>query len=181
MRNPRYNAVGALLIFLMYCTCGDEIAPSKQRNSTYPDQQLEDFTFIESDFGSPLWELRASHMSEFKVRDMILVEDVHVDFYDSRNDSFFITSILRSDSGELRTSLGDIRVWGNVVVTTSDSARLLTGWLTWSKEAELVSTRDSVLILRNDTSVRGIGLESDPALENVRILNDVSGTLVQDE
>ena len=170
----------ALIGLCMFFTCGEDIAPSKHVASDFPDQQLEDFTFVESDFGIPLWELRASHMSEFRARDMILVEDVHVDFYDMDEDSFFITSTLRSDSGELRTSLGDIRVWGDVVVTTDDGTRLLTGWLTWSKEAELVSTRDSVLILRDDTSVRGIGLESDPALENVRILEKVSGTLVQD-
>jgi len=169
------------IILVIICSCGDEIAPSKQSNYDFPDQQLEDFTFVESDFGNPLWELRASHMSEFRARDIILVEDVHVDFYDTDNDSFFITSTLRSDSGELRSSLGDIRVWGDVVVTTSDGDRLLTGWLTWSKEAELVSTRDSVLILRDDTTVRGIGLESDPALEDVRILEAVSGTFVQDE
>lgn len=167
-----------LLFFgmLLMC-CGpphERVVPPK---TDLPDQQMEDFQFVETEFGQPRWILRAEQMKEFKARDLVLVEGVEVDFFRSEQDSLFKTSSLSADSGQLRRATGDMRVWRSVVVTTSEGSRLLTGWLQWSKKAELISTTDTVLIVREDGIMRGIGLESDPELEHIRILEDVTGTL----
>lgn len=106
-----------------------------------------------------------------------MVEGVKVDFFRLEADSLLITSTLRADSGEFHRTSRDMRVWGDVVITNAEGTELLTGWLRWIEQTELVSTLDTVLVRRDTHIMRGTGLESDPELRNVRILRDVVGSL----
>ncbi len=146
-----------------------------QGDSKLPDQELEDFVFVETELGKPRWILHANTMSDFKSTDLVLAQGVSVEFFQCQDDSLVKTSILRADSGQLLGDSRDMRVWGEVEISTIDGAELFTGWLEWSEGAELISTDDTVLVMTDDGSMRGRGLKSDPELRNVRILNDVIG------
>jgi LPS export ABC transporter protein LptC len=142
-----------------------------------PEQELEDFVFVETELGVPRWILHAKHMSDFKATDVVLAEGVNVDFFELQADSLAKTSTLVADSGKLVRPNGDLRVWGDVVVKTDEGVQLRTGWLQWSKDDELIATDDTVFVEQDGDIMRGKGLESDPELRDVRILHDVVGTV----
>ncbi len=165
------------LLVALLLSCGPSGTAPPKPNPEVPTQEIEEFTFTETQRGIPRWTLQALRLHDYRSRETVIVGGVHVDFFDLEGDSLVTTSTLRADSGEFRHPTQDMRVWGNVVVDNREGTRLLTGWLRWIRRTETIVTEDTVLVLKGPTTLRGVGLESDAALRNVRILRDVRGSL----
>jgi len=157
--------------------CGPNLSNPPRTSPEVPTQEIEDFSFTETRLGLARWMLHAKSLSDYRSKEQVLVGGVHVDFFVPEADSLAKTSTLRADSGEFRRSTQDMRVWGHVVIDNREGTRLFTGWLRWTQRTELISTQDTVLVRRGDHTMRGVGLESDPELRDVRILGDVTGSL----
>lgn len=77
----------------------------------------------------------------------------------------------------MRQKVKEFSVWGHVVVE-NDTARLDTQSLRWDPVSRLITTDDYVKFRRGKDIIRGYGMEADNRLENVKILRDVQGEII---
>ena len=70
-----------------------------------------------------------------------------------------------------------MEVFGNVVVTTSDSAILYTEQLRHNTANDMIETDKFVTIIQHGDTIQGYGLEADRGLKNIKIKKNVTGTL----
>jgi LPS export ABC transporter protein LptC/lipopolysaccharide transport protein LptA len=78
-----------------------------------------------------------------------------------------------ADTGYIDQASGDMRLEKDVVITHQDGGQLLTDSLDWNKKADLVTTPDNVMIVDDQITVTGKGLEAQPGLKTAKINEDV--------
>lgn len=80
--------------------------------------------------------------------------------------------------GKFDTRGNSLEAWGNVVITSVDGRILRTAMIRYDQVRNLV-TSDSAFILTEpgERELRGIGFETDPNLNAVKVLNARSGRL----
>ncbi|MFQ6103130.1 MAG: LPS export ABC transporter periplasmic protein LptC [Candidatus Glassbacteria bacterium] len=160
-----------LLCFLTTVACSDRSTTeviTQQEGAELPDQIITGFSITITDEGVKKTQVEAAKAFVFEERDEIAARDLHMKFYNSSGEYF---SQLWSDSGTIDMESNNMHAIGNVVVLTNDSLRLETETLYWDEEKEEISTEDSVVFYQEDKTVRGVGLYSDPGLEDVVILS----------
>lgn len=64
---------------------------------------------------------------------------------------------------------GDMLALGNVVVVSTDGSKLLTDWLHYHRQTDLITSTAPVQLLRADSLTHGTGLEATPDLTRVKI------------
>jgi len=84
---------------------------------------------------------------------------------------------LTAEHGQFRKASQNIHLKGDVVVTTSDGAKLTTESLDWTAEQETGTTQDWVTVTRPGMTVVGLGGTGYPKLKQVRFEQDVTMTL----
>lgn len=94
--------------------------------------------------------------------------------------TFFTTAgqknaVLTARRGTYRTQTGEMVARGDVVVNSEDGRRLRSEELKYTQSHNEISS-DSAFVLTEPTRrLEGIGFRSDPNLQNVRVLNTLSG------
>ncbi len=66
---------------------------------------------------------------------------------------------------------GDMYMEGNVVVVSTDGAVLKTDWIIYKKNVDLIRSTAPVVVIRQDSVTKGIGLEAPSNLSNIKIFN----------
>lgn len=151
-------------------------APSGPRPRV-PEQQIFDYTLIETREGVRQWELASSEMLKYSgQKDMVLV-DLKMDFY--RSGEYFST--LTADSGQANNVSRDVHAWGNVVVQTQDGRRLETEELFFDNARQIIHNDVFDRLTRQGDVVTGIGLEATPDLEYIELKESVQAQVGDDE
>ena len=85
-------------------------------------------------------------------------------------------AVLTSRTGLFNQRLNSLEARGNVVITTVDGRRLETPFVRYDQRANLISS-DTVftLTIPDGRVVHGIGFSSDPDLNNVVVVKQISG------
>ena len=105
--------------------------------------------------------------------------NLEADFFDSLGNP---TSHLVGDSGLIIEQTGILHIYENVVVTSEGERKVETDYLSWNSARDIIKTDAFVKFTRGDGDViTTYGLIADRGLTRVRLLNQVSGTVVQDE
>jgi LPS export ABC transporter protein LptC len=102
----------------------------------------------------------------FNDENLVEAEDIHVEFFRSNGELY---STLRADRGTLNTETKDMDARNHVVVISHDNIRLETESLHWNESANLITTEDPVTLVQGGKKIRGIGMTSDPGLNDVKI------------
>lgn len=158
-----------VLLQLLVLTCGRE--PPKREPLTLPvKEQVDRVVVTETRWGKPQWRLETQRILAKK--DSTIVYDVSLWFYDEDGNQ---TSFLVSDSGIVIEDTRDLIALGNVKVITQDSSILYTKRLIWINEKQIITTPDSVLIIRHGRKLKGVGLTSDAKLSRIKIGGKVVG------
>jgi LPS export ABC transporter protein LptC len=94
--------------------------------------------------------------------------------------TFFTTqgaksAVLTSKEGTYRTQ-GNMEARGDVVVVSEDGRRLTTPQLRYDQVRNQISSDSAFQLTGKGQSVAGIGFESDPNMNNIRIHKTTSGT-----
>jgi LPS export ABC transporter protein LptC len=79
------------------------------------------------------------------------------------------SSRLVAPKGRVDTDTHHVEAWGGVTITTVDSETLTTERLQYDPDKNKIYTDLPIHLERPDSSTDGIGLESDPELQNVVI------------
>ena len=158
-----------IFILLLATSCGRE--PPKQEQLKVPAQEEVDRVVVtETRWGKPQWRLETQSIVAKK--DSTFVYDVSLWFYDENGNQ---TSHLVADSGIVIENTRDLIALGNVKVVTQDSSTLYTKRLIWKNDKQIITTPDSVLIIRHGRTLKGVGLTSDARLSRIKIGGKVVG------
>jgi len=79
------------------------------------------------------------------------------------------SSRLTAPQGQVNTDTHEVEAWGGVQVVSVDSDTLTTERLRYDPAKRLIMTDQPVRLERPDSVTEGIGLQSDPELQKVRI------------
>jgi LPS export ABC transporter protein LptC len=100
--------------------------------------------------------------------------DLKIDLFDDQGK---VISQVVGDSGLIRESTEDLHMYGHVVVKTDNDSRLETDSLYFDPQTDSIYTDEFVRISRPGDTLTGWGLQADRALNGLRILRQVSGTI----
>jgi len=99
--------------------------------------------------------------------DATLVGDVVAKFF---NDDGVYISTLYSDSAIVENISNNLRAYGNVKVVSDSGYTLLSDQINWDNQYKLITSKDSVTFTdKSNTTVMGVGFESDMDLTNYKI------------
>ncbi|MFQ5900595.1 MAG: LPS export ABC transporter periplasmic protein LptC [Thermodesulfobacteriota bacterium] len=133
------------------------------------DMRLDTVHFTENKEGIKEWELTAEDVQYFKDKSVMLLKGVNVRFLSGLND----TITLEGKEGHLNSDSGDIRISGDVMVTSSAGQRLYTDSLNYKSDGKMITTESKVSLSGPNITVRGKGLFMDIKNERFVILKNV--------
>ena len=139
-----------------------------------PDSILEQATITLTSAGIKEAVIFAETLFVYQKEDSIVGRAIEVEFYDEMGE---YRSTLTSDEGLIRQHSQALSVWGSVMVS-SDSSQLLTESLDWDPTRKLIVTDRLVHLIRSGDTISGYGMEADSRLQNVKILRNVKGRVV---
>ena len=150
----------------------DQAAP---RDSTLqPDSEVSGARIYLYDRGRVTTEIVAEKIVKFEALDSTMAYTLNIDIYDSTGAA---TANIVGDSGIIREGTGNLSLYGNVVVITSDSSKLETEYLYWDSEVDSIKTDAFVRLTKGENVFTGWGLQADQQLHSTKILSRVSGTI----
>jgi len=80
-----------------------------------------------------------------------------------------VSSRLDAPQGRVQMQTHEVEAWGGVTVVSSDSSTLTTEKLRYDPKVGKIFSKDAVKIEKPDSITQGIGLETDPELQTVKI------------
>lgn len=169
----------AAMLSIVSCDEGTKVQSTDTGDSTgvaivRPDQQIRNARISMYDGARKTTDVQADYIEKFEKNDSTLAWNLKVDFFDTAG---HVISDLVADSGVVREKVNFMEVFGHVVVTTEDSAILLTEQLKHNTRDDKIETDKFVRIIQHGDTIQGYGLEADRQLKNIRIKKQVSGTL----
>ncbi len=164
------SAVGGYLLMGRQDDEGDPITTVEAK--TDADLSLEEIHYVETKGERTEWELWAKSAQYFLDDDYTHLRDLTVTFYPEEGR----TVTLRGENGSMKGKK-EIKVWGNVVVNSSDGYRVLTDSLRYDEDRRQISTSDPVIIEGKRLRVKGVGAVVDLNEETLSILRDVETVL----
>lgn len=131
------------------------------------EQQIRDFSLSGfGEKGKKNWDL--SGKSADILSDVIRLKDVVGNLYGEKEDIK-----LTADKGDFNKQESKVYLEQNVVITTSSGTKLTTDSLEWDRKNQLVSTKDSVNIERDNVITEALGAFGQPDLNKVTLEKDV--------
>jgi len=145
------------MLFLWQCHPLDETTVSQQIQNQ-PYLVMRQWETVVNRKGHKRVTVRADSLSRLAVKSQALFAgDVRVVFWGSKEDT---VSVLSASRGYVDPNGDHISVIGNVVVLASDSTRLETDSLRWSRDQERIFGDGIVSIFRPEGREQGIGFEA---------------------
>jgi LPS export ABC transporter protein LptC len=108
-------------------------------------------------------------------------DNTRIEFDDVRSTFYTVNGVrdalLTAERGRYNTRAGDMTAIGNVVVVNESGRRLVTPELHYSQARNEFFTDSQFTLTEPGRQLSGIGLRSDPNLNNVRVLRAASGSV----
>lgn len=130
------------------------------------------------------WEMTAPEALGYTGRNVVRAKDLKLVMYDNGRVSSHVSAdrgVVMTDGSDpnkqttgevvrgLRLKSGDMVLDGNVVVTSTDGAKLETDWVWYQRDVDLITSTAPVTLTRADSITRGVGMESTSDLRKVKI------------
>jgi LPS export ABC transporter protein LptC len=161
----------SLVVFVVpSCTQIEPLDIPKDGDKTeLPDQEMWDSQFRVMNKGVLEVIVEYGHMARFSdSKRADFDQGVKVDFYNNEGQH---ASVLTSERAELDERVNDVKAMGNVVVVSDSGVTLFTEEIAYSQETDMiVSEVDVMITTTNGDTIWGTGFESDPQLDNYKIL-----------
>jgi LPS export ABC transporter protein LptC len=169
----------AMLMAVMVAACDRE---KQAENATevpgVPDEIVTEFATQESDSGRVQWTLKAPHAERFNARNVFLMDDPVIEFYDRLGN---LQTTLTAEKGEYLLESHDMLAYGNVVAVTNDGDVLETDSLRYLNKTDKIVSDSFVKLTRGNDVLTGYGLECDHTLDSVDIKRDVKAIIVEED
>lgn len=126
-------------------------APQEQQGG----QKLVDFTYTQNAQGNIQWQVKAAMARQDPQRNTTKLKQPHITYYQAGR---FGTVKLKAQQGELVSDAKQMRVWGDVHITTSNGYEATTQRLLWNGTERTLSTKAPVSLTGPDMQLQGRGL-----------------------
>ncbi len=171
--------VAAFLSALMLIGCTNDETASSSRLSEADSIRLPDTEAFGAriqlyDGSRVTTAVEAERVVKYTAVDSTMAYGLDIDVFDTTGKH---TADIVGDSGIIREKTGDMSLYGNVVVNTSDGIKLMTEFLYWDAQVDSVKTHAYVRLTRGEDVISGYGLQADQRLHSTKILRQVSGTI----
>lgn len=170
----------ALLVGIIGCTREDAGSTDQSLfdSSSVPDSDINRATIYTYEGGRVSSRIIADRIVQFDTRDSTVAYNLDIDVFDSTG---AVQSHLVGDSGIILDQQTRIAAYGDVVLISSDSTILETQRLYWNSRTDSIYTDAFVEITKDNDLLSGYGLQADPNLGSIKILNSVSGQMSDPE
>ena len=132
------------------------------------DYRIKDVHINETLKGDLRWQLDAEQAEVFNEEKKTRMRLVKITVF--QTDRVWVVT---GDEGEMQNETRDVRVRGNVVVTSDDGLRFTSEDLHWNAEAKRLWTEGPVTLLRGQTTITGRGflteMETERAVIQTRV------------
>ena len=163
---------GVLLATAFGCRTQDGELTSTGESSQGNSEGMRGVSLSSYNIGDTQWILHADSASVFRERKRVEADRVRVDFYE--NDDH--VSVLTSETGVLNQATDDLEARGDVKVLTDEGELLETEVLFWDHRRSRIHTDAFVKMTSGENVLTGIGLETDPALNDFELKSEIRGT-----
>jgi LPS export ABC transporter protein LptC len=172
VRTAGVLAGGVLLAAALGCRTRDGDLTSTGEGPQGHSEGMRGVSLSSYNIGDTQWILHADSASVFRERKRVEADQIRVDFYE--NDEH--VSVLTSETGILNQATDDLETRGNVKVRTDEGELLETEVLYWDHQRSLIHTDAFVKLTSGENVLTGIGLETDPGLNDFQLKNEIRGT-----
>lgn len=169
---PRGLALGAVVVAVLAAGCGDDgpstgtaRLPIGRTDLPPPDQVVENGEHIITHQGVKKAIMRAEQLYFYNQTGKVIGDTIEVTFFDETGG---FVSLLTARGGELDQQTREMTATGNVVVRGT-GATIRSEELTYDPARDLIHTDQPTEINQEGNVIRGRGVESDPALREIRI------------
>jgi LPS export ABC transporter protein LptC len=166
MKRARWGSGLGLVLVLGGLGCERRPAatnPSAPANP--PSQVLKDFVMNDARSGAKTMTLQSVEARIYDDKKIGDVDQPLIYFYKHGQ----ISSRLKAPIGQVHMETHEVVAWGGVTVVNSDSATLTTERLRYDPKRGKIYSEDPVRLEKPDSVTEGIGIETDPQLEVVKI------------
>ncbi len=162
-----FKKYAAFLIFLLLSVSPALCAHRQKKVEEEPKQQIDDFSISGfGEKGKKSWDLagKSADMST----DIIKLNNITGNLYGEKEDVR-----LTADKGNFNKAQGLVHLEENVVITTSQGAKLTTNSLDWDRKRQIVMTTDMVNIEKENMVTTACGAQGFPNLSQISLGKDV--------
>lgn len=164
----------AAAVTALLCSCGEgpkfrPNLPLGDNAADVPNYVIENFSLASSDSGNMRWKLRAKAAQVFELKKKAHAQDVYLESYDSEGKKTILTcrrAVINTDNYFMEAE-------GNVKVRSHNKVEVHTEKLFWDEKKQVFYTDAPVAVYKENSVLRGVGLESDREMTNLRILSSV--------
>ena len=143
------------------------LACAEKKADSNVDQQINDFSLAGyGEQGKKTWDISGKSADIFD--DVIKLNDITGNMYGEQENVNLV-----ADKGEFNKAQAKVHLEKNVVITTTSGAKMTTDSLDWDRKNQIVSTKDSVNIAKDNMVTTGIGINGSTALKKVTLEKDV--------
>ncbi len=101
--------------------------------------------------------------------DTTFIYDFKVNFFDRDT----ISAVMTGDTGVIVENQGFMEAKGQVKLATPGGDSLLSSTLIWNQSSNIIYSPTESILYKNNKVIRSTGLESDPALRNIKFRGKV--------
>ena len=168
------NFITALILAALFCSCGNgpkfrPSLPLGENAADVPSYVIENFSLSSSDSGSVKWKMKAKAAQVFELKKKAHAQDVYLETFDNDGKKTTLTctrAVINTDTYFLEAE-------GSVKVKAPNNMEVHTEKLFWDEKKQIFYTDAAVAVYKEGAVLRGIGLESDREMNNLRILKGV--------
>ncbi len=118
------------------------------------------------DQGQKKWDIKGSSA---------LMEGYDIDIHDVDANAYGEEDMnVKASRGKINKESGNMRLEGDVVLTSETGSQMMTDSLDWQKENDLVETNDYVTIVRDNMKAVGTGARARPGLNAAQLKENVT-------
>lgn len=176
MSGSRIGLVALLTVVALSSACTEKTLPPVVKKSALADssdQIMFGAHFNLTDAGLERAELNADTAFFFDDNTRIELRKVETTFYTA---SGARDAYLTSKSGTYNNRTSAMVARGNVIVITEEGRRLETPELRYNQQSNEIASDSAFVLTEPGRRLEGIGFQSDPNMQNIRILKTKSGS-----
>lgn len=159
-----YNLKAIFVVCVIFLTFTVSNAFVQDKNIQESEQKISDFSLAGfGEKGKKTWDLQAQSADIFT--DNVKLKNIVGNLYTEKGQNIRIAG----DRGDFDKRDGRVHLEENVVITTSNGAKLTTDSLVWDRKNQTVSTVDLVNIERQNLKALGWGAKGHPDLHKVTL------------
>jgi|ERR1035437_1919108 LPS export ABC transporter protein LptC len=166
------SVVMAVLALTQGCGGEKKLQPSLpvgNKAEDIPNYVIEGFKLMSTDKGKKDWEIEGKNAQVFEMKKRIFVQNFTMKTFEKSG----VYSTTTGKRAVIQTDTNFMEIDDNVVYTAYNGMVLKTEKLFWDNAHKKIYSDEQVIIIKEQSVLKGIGFESDASMQNMVIKKQV--------